>query len=160
MNLPQPIRPWYPICYELGRLHGIEPAVLLAIIWRESKGRASCIGDAGHGHGLFQIDDRYHKAFLSMRLPDGRFAWEDGEQNARYAVREVLVPALHAFRGDLFFSVCAFNAGQLRVLRAIGQQPDNATREQLEAAADHVTTGGDYARDVFAHAEKFKGEHT
>ena len=43
--------------------HGLDPKLLAAVAAQETGGPgsdsgANIVGDAGHGHGLFQIDDR------------------------------------------------------------------------------------------------------
>ena len=40
--------------------HGIDPAVIIGMCWRESCFRANAIGDNGYSFGLMQIQERYH----------------------------------------------------------------------------------------------------
>ena len=47
------------------RQHGVDPVLLAAVAAQETGGPGAdsgrnIIGDGGHGHGIFQIDDRYH----------------------------------------------------------------------------------------------------
>jgi hypothetical protein len=54
---------------QAARRHGIEPFLLAAVAAQETGGPgvdsgANIVGDGGHGHGIFQIDDRFH-AFAS-----------------------------------------------------------------------------------------------
>ena len=65
------------------RRHGLDPELLAAVAAQETGGPGSnagrnVVGDGGHGHGLFQIDDRWH-AFA--RTPEAM----DPGQNADYA---------------------------------------------------------------------------
>lgn len=46
-----------------GKKYGVPPALLAAIGLQETHLRNE-IGDYGHGHGVMQIDDRYHAAWL------------------------------------------------------------------------------------------------
>ncbi|HZX68866.1 MAG TPA: hypothetical protein VFE70_08275, partial [Candidatus Elarobacter sp.] len=63
--------------------HHLQPRLLAAVAAQETGGPGSnsgrnIVGDQGHGHGLFQIDDRWH-AFA--RTP----AAMDPAKNADYA---------------------------------------------------------------------------
>ena len=65
------------------RQHGLDPDLLAAVAAQETGGPGSnagrnVVGDGGHGHGLFQIDDRWHP-FAATR------GAMDPAQNADYA---------------------------------------------------------------------------
>jgi hypothetical protein len=54
-----------PAIASAARAHGLDPALLAAVAAQETGGPgsnsgANVVGDGGHGHGVFQIDDRYH----------------------------------------------------------------------------------------------------
>ena len=90
------------------RRHGLEPALLAAVAAQETGGPgtssgANVVGDGGHGHGLFQIDDRYH-AFASTA------AAMDPARNADYAAR-LLSGLLQRFGGNVRSALSAYNAG-------------------------------------------------
>lgn len=68
---------------EAARDHGIDATLLAAVAAQETGGPDTSaghneIGDGGHGHGLFQIDDRYHRFATTA-------AAMDPKSNAEYA---------------------------------------------------------------------------
>src|SRR5262249_36675913 len=54
---------WLPVFTKAEKRHNLPPGLLLAIASRETD-MQDIVGDAGHGRGLFQIDDRSHGDFL------------------------------------------------------------------------------------------------
>jgi hypothetical protein len=87
--------------------HHLEPRLLAAVAAQETGGPGAdsgrnIVGDAGHGHGIFQIDDRWH-AFA--RSP----AAMDPARNADYAAG-MLESNLNRY-GDLRSALSAYNAG-------------------------------------------------
>ena len=101
------------------------------------------LGDAGHGHGEVQIDDRSHVGFCASG------AWRDLGASLDYVHHNVIIPAYNYladrfgyFGQDyarLFWgAVAAYNCGPGNVVRAAarGQDPDSRT------------AGGDYSADV------------
>lgn len=86
----------------------LDPRLLAAVAAQETGGPgsnagANIVGDGGHGHGLFQIDDRWH-AFA--KTP----AAMDPAQNAAYAGR-MLRGLLDRNGGDVHAALSAYNAG-------------------------------------------------
>ncbi len=61
------------------------------------------VGDGGHGHGIFQIDDRFH-AFARTA------AAMDPAQNAGFAAR-MISGLLRQFGGNVHKALSAYNAG-------------------------------------------------
>lgn len=143
-----------PILVDAARRVPCPPSLLAAIGSRESgwglllkpPGPAGT-GDHGHGRGLMQIDDRWHKEFVASGQ------WQVPQSSIDYAAG-LLQWATKYFRkrtgGDeetvLRYAVAAYNAGCFKVLQTVeaGRDPDT------------VTTGGDYSRDVFNRAEWFR----
>jgi hypothetical protein len=88
--------------------HHLEPRLLAAVAAQETGGPGAdsgrnIVGDAGHGHGVFQIDDRWH-AFA--RSP----AAMDPASNADYAAG-LLESNLHRYGGDVRAALSAYNSG-------------------------------------------------
>ena len=88
--------------------NGLDPTLLAAVAAQETGGPgsnsgANVVGDGGHGHGVFQIDDRYH-AFASTA------AAMDPAQNADYAAG-MLSGLLQKYGGDVHAALSAYNAG-------------------------------------------------
>jgi hypothetical protein len=88
--------------------HHLEPRLLAAVAAQETGGPGTdsghnVVGDGGHGHGLFQIDDRWH-AFA--RSP----AAMDPAKNADYAAG-MLAGNLERYGGNVRAALSAYNAG-------------------------------------------------
>ena len=88
--------------------YDVDPELLAAVAAQETGGPgsnagANVVGDGGHGHGLFQIDDRWH-AFAST--PAAR----DPEKNADYAAG-MLSGLLKQYGGNVREALSAYNAG-------------------------------------------------
>lgn len=143
---------------QAARESGTDPFVLAAIMERESRSGEALDpagrGDGGHGHGLMQIDDRSHQAWLATGV------WRDPLQNIRYGAK-VLKENLVFFarpgvgREDprplqgqelLQAAVAAYNTGAANVLRSIkaGKHPDATTAH------------ANYSQDVLQRAEALR----
>ncbi|MBV9232931.1 MAG: transglycosylase SLT domain-containing protein [Candidatus Eremiobacteraeota bacterium] len=90
------------------RRHGLDPALLAAVAAQETGGPGSnagrnVVGDGGHGHGVFQIDDRWH-AFA------GSAAAMDPARNADYAAG-MLSGLLGEYGGNVREALSAYNSG-------------------------------------------------
>jgi soluble lytic murein transglycosylase-like protein len=88
--------------------HGLDPNLLAAVAAQETggpgaNGGRNIVGDGGHGHGLFQIDDRWHD-FAST--PGAM----DPAENADYAAT-MLAGNLQRYGGDVRAALSAYNAG-------------------------------------------------
>ncbi|XP_036424754.1 lysozyme g-like [Colossoma macropomum] len=131
------------IITKVGNAKQMDPAVIAAIISRESRAGAALVdgwGDHGNGFGLMQVDKRHH-------IPRG--AWNSEEHVTQGT--EILIdsikaiqrkfpkwPKEHQFKGG----ISAYNAGVGNV----------RTYERM----DFGTTGNDYSNDVVARAQWFK----
>jgi hypothetical protein len=109
------------------------------------------LGDAGHGHGEIQIDDRSHPVFCANG------AWKDLASSLEYVRRNVILPSYNYlanrfgyFDSDfakLFWGVvAAYNCGAGNVAKAVANGDD----------VDSRTTGHDYSADVRARALALK----
>ncbi|RAJ70301.1 hypothetical protein K378_01466 [Streptomyces sp. Amel2xB2] len=112
--------------------HGLTANLLLAVGSRETNLR-DVVGDGGHGHGVWQIDDRWHK------VPSGV------EAQADYAA--ALLAANYKALKSWPNAVAAYNAGLTGVKTALA----------AGKSADSATTGGDYAADVLGWQAHMKG---
>ena len=119
--------------------YNLDPTLLAAVAAQETGGPgatsgANVVGDGGHGHGVFQIDDRYH-AFASTA------AAMDPAQNADYAAG-MLSGLLQKYGGNVHAALSAYNAGS-------------------PTATGTVTNWGGtqlgYADSVLAHQAEFTG---
>lgn len=122
------------------RRHGLDPELLAAVAAQETGGPgsnagANIVGDGGHGRGLFQIDDRWHRFATTA-------AAMDPVKNAEYAAG-MLAGLLRQYGGNIHQALSAYNAGA-----------PNATGT--------VTTWGDgqklgYADSVLRHYRQLHG---
>ncbi len=88
--------------------HNLDPRLLAAVAAQETGGPGSnsgrnIVGDGGHGHGIFQIDDR---SWSFARSP----AAMDPQHNAEMAAT-ILADNLRTYGGDLRAALSAYNAG-------------------------------------------------
>ena len=140
---------------------GERPSRVLALGYRESflgfapgytpLGDPTGSGDGGHGRGLFQIDDRYHKAFVtSDKFKDPKeqcaFACELLSDNRRYFIGEI--PWL--LGEELEHCVyAAYNASRDHVLM----------KYELGEDVDECTTGKDYSKYIFTLADAIESRY-
>lgn len=127
---------WLEFFNNAARKYQIKVEALLAVCSRETVGENKP-GDGGHGRGLMQIDDRYHRKFLQEH-EDGY----DPESNIDYAAG-LLKAELNRFNGKYLRAFQAYNAGGGTVIKAIhaGQDPDTYTANR------------DYGKDTLARME-------
>lgn len=90
------------------RRHGLDPELLAAVAAQETGGPDSnagrnVVGDGGHGHGVFQIDDRWHTFAATTDAMDPA-------KNADYAAG-MLSGLLKEYGGNVREALSAYNAG-------------------------------------------------
>jgi peptidoglycan hydrolase-like protein with peptidoglycan-binding domain len=142
---------WDAVCREAEREKSLPAGILLAVASRET-GMADVVGDSGHGRGLFQIDDRSWKEWLTAHGAAGpgqtppvgdaaRLAAAYLSENLAFGRKNGVASA------DLLkFALSAYNAGA-----------GGAIRGYREGDSDLHTTGGDYGRDVLGRLAGFAG---
>ncbi len=121
--------------------HGLDPELLAAVAAQETGGTESnagrnVVGDGGHGHGIFQIDDRWH-AFASTP------AAMDPSKNADYAAT-MLSGLLNRYGGNVHEALSAYNAGSPTA---------SGTRTRWSDGSDLA-----YADSVLRHYQQLSGE--
>ena len=85
--------------------HGIDPAIIKAMIQIESGGDPKAVGDYGESIGLMQIQPRYH----GWRLAEGE-SLKDPRVNGRIGC-EILQDLLYKSHGDVGAALTVYNAG-------------------------------------------------
>ena len=138
--------------------------LLLAIMSRETN-MQNIVGDAGHGRGGWQMDDRWQEEFLRRTLgckpgsskplwfssyPKGRVPTIGPA--ARRCANMIEAGVTEAGREGVPFghrlkvAVSGYNAGMTGAIRAYHKTGNS----------DDATTGGDYAQDVLARAHTLR----
>ena len=143
-ELPELMRKWAPLVEEAAKKHDLPPAFIAAVIDRETDGGHNEIGDGGHGHGLMQIDDRFHEAWLSKH--DNGLDPKSNIDFGASLLRGNLDVAIHDLKlkgqAALKFAASAYNAG-------VGGAESGLRRGN----SDLFTTAPPYGHDVL---EKMK----
>lgn len=144
---------WMDFYAHAGAVHDVCPYLLAAVCHRESRGGLFLrprgpggTGDGGHGHGLMQVDGRYHAAWLQRTDARGTPLWKDPHANILKGA-EILAWNLRTCRGDWPAAVAAYNASVERVLKA-QRRLAGASPELRLRGYDDLTTGKNYASDV------------
>jgi soluble lytic murein transglycosylase-like protein len=139
-RLPPRLAQWALEVQCAASMYRLDPLVLAALLERESSGGEALsppgpagVGDCGHGRGLMQIDDRWHRLFVSTGL------WAEPAFALLYGAR-LLRRGLDAFKGDYPAAIGSYNAGISRVQLTLASLPPAASIGQRIAAIDRVTT--------------------
>jgi hypothetical protein len=141
---------WDAACADAERAAKLPAALLLAIASQETD-MNDVVGDGGHGRGLFQIDDRSHRAFLARNGAAGPAGKPPVPAAARYAADLLRWNHDHGVRSGvreadrLKFMLSAYNAGA-----------GGALTGYREGDSDRRTTGGDYGKSVLARWAVFQ----
>ena len=157
--IPARTRPYSAAILNVVREQSISPFLIVAFMERESRSGEALTprgpggkGDAGHGHGLMQIDDRSFGPWIAANpWWDPRVNITKGARVLRDKVRFFLLsprdPAdprpLDAFRARRA-GIAAYNAGEGNVIAALrrGESPDAPTHS------------GSYSEDVLRRARE------
>lgn len=87
--------------------HGIDPAIIVAMAWRESTYRVDAIGDGGYSHGLLQVQPRFHQERMAKLGCDNML---DPFQNVTVAV-DFLAYLIDRYDGNVEMALVAYNMG-------------------------------------------------
>ena len=137
--------------FESERAEGLPKGFLLAVASQETD-MNDVVGDSGHGRGLFQIDDRWHRSFLAQHGAAGPNGKPPVAAGARYAaglVRSNLdYGRRRGLRGEdlLKYAASAYNAGQKGAFDGYAATGDS----------DANTTGRNYGRAVLRRLAIFQ----
>ena len=110
--------------------HGIDPAIIIAMAYKESTYNPKAIGDSGNSYGLLQIQPKWHKKRME-RL--GCTDLLDPYQNVTVAV-DYLADQIERYGGSVAKGLTAYNKGH------------------------YAGTVTKYAKTVMALAEELDGE--
>jgi soluble lytic murein transglycosylase-like protein len=131
-------------------MFSVDPLDLLAICDRESAGDPNAQSADG-GLGLYQITRKYHPTFCDALGPDEIPLWKVPAWNTMYAAALLRMNINH-FDGvvddPLLPAIAAYNASERKVREKLRELSRPATREQVIAALDPLTTGEDYLSSV------------
>ncbi len=113
--------------------HGLDPALLAAVAAQETGGPdtnagRNVVGDGGHGHGIFQIDDRYH----TFARSDGAM---DPQHNAEYAAG--MLSNLIRRYGSVHRALSAYNAGSPDATGTVTRWSDGARLGYADSVLRH-----------------------
>jgi|SRR5579863_6042538 len=134
--------------------HGLDPTLLAAVAAQEtggpgSNGGANIVGDGGHGHGLFQIDDRWHDFARSAQAMDPG-------ANAEYAAG-MLSGLLNRYGGNVREALSAYNAGSPTGTGTVTTWPDGERLGYADSVLRHqagLEPDGQAATLAYAQAEQ------
>ena len=127
--------------------HGIDPRLLAAVAAQETGGPGATggrniVGDGGHGHGVFQIDDRWH-AFARTASA------MDPHENADYAAR-MIADLLRRYDGDVHKALSSYNAGNPDATGTTTRWKDGKVLGYADSVLRHAQALGTAIE--FAHA--------
>lgn len=136
--------------------HGLDPGLLAAVAAQETggpgqNGGSNVIGDGGHGHGLFQIDDRWHDFASSPQAMDP-------QSNADYAAG-MLSGLLNRYGGNVHEALSAYNAGSPEATGTTTTWNDGQTLGYADSVLRHEAALGGASQGpgdplAFAQAEQ------
>lgn len=86
----------------------IDPAIVFAMIWRESRFNPSSVGDNGNSLGLMQIQPRWHSGLMAEFGCDDLL---DPYQNVTIGIA-ILAGHVNYYNGNVEMGVMAYNAGK------------------------------------------------
>ncbi len=131
------------------RAHGLDPKLLAAVAAQETGGPGATsgnnvVGDGGHGHGLFQIDDRtwsFAKTAAAM----------DPAQNADQAAR-ILSANVREYGGNVKAALSAYNAGSPTAAGTATTWADGRTLGYADSVLRHYADLGGTTGELAAEA--------
>ena len=118
--------------------HGVDPRLLAAVAAQETGGPGSnagsnIVGDGGHGHGIFQIDDRWHAFARSSQAMNP-------QANADYAAG--MIANLLQRYGDVRKALSAYNAGDPNAPGTMTRWQDGRNLDYADSVLRHYAAIG------------------
>lgn len=86
---------------------GIDPAIVMAMIWKESRFNTFSVGDGGNSLGLMQIQPRWHSGLMAQL---GCSDLLDPYQNVTVGIN-ILGSHLARYDGNVEMALVSYNAG-------------------------------------------------
>ncbi len=131
------------------RAYGLDPKLLAAVAAQETGGPGASsgnnvTGDGGHGHGLFQIDDR---SWAFARSP----AAADPAANATMAAG-ILAANLQRYGGNVHAALSAYNAGSPSAAGTSTTWPDGQKLGYADSVMRHLSELDGAPDDLAAEA--------
>jgi hypothetical protein len=128
-----------PAIAQAASRHDLDPRLLAAVAAQETGGPGSnagrnIVGDGGHGHGLFQIDDRWHAFAASAGAMDP-------VRNADYAAG-MLSKLISRFGGDVRKALSAYNSGNPNATGTITTWQDGKSLSYADSVMRHYADLG------------------
>jgi soluble lytic murein transglycosylase-like protein len=110
------------IVFRAGQRHGVDPRLIHAVIWQESKYKSAALSHAG-AQGLMQL----------MPATAGRFNCYDANDPSENvdAGTKYLRWLLKRFNGDVVLALAGYNAGEGNVDKYSGVPPFNETQNYV-----------------------------
>lgn len=142
LPLRQRQRAVWPLARRAARKHGLEPALVMAVIQTESRFLPQARSHRG-AMGLMQISPITARHLKLTRPLDPQANLDAGVGYLAWLYRE--------YQGDLRLTLAAYNAGPAKVTEA-GGMPDIAeTRQYVAEVLEHL----DYFRSEYASVARF-----
>ena len=85
----------------------VDPAIVMAMIWRESRFHADSVGDGGNSLGLMQIQPRWHSGRMERLCCEDLL---DPYQNVVVGI-DYLAESIRRYDGDVAKALVAYNQG-------------------------------------------------
>lgn len=118
--------------------HGVDPAVIIAMTWKESSYTVAAKGDGGNSLGLMQIQPKWHKERMD-RLDCHDLL--DPFQNVTVGI-DILAGLMSKYDGNISMALMAYNAGAAGANRywfSKGVYSNSYSKAVLEMAAELET---------------------
>lgn len=160
-RLPPHMARWSPQFAAAELCFGVDPWVLAAICEQESLGGDALYpkgpggtGDQGHGRGLMQIDDRWHRGFIAATLWDRSPAWKHPTFSIMYGAG-LMRANLDELGGDYWSAIAAYNCGAAKVRSVLNALGFNPIAPQKLQALNGATHAGKYLSSVLRRRDEY-----